>query len=77
MHLNCRKLNELRTESIKFQVYVANKLLLFFTFLHLKSKKKNEWWKVRYWWKTTEQLTFAEIILAPSKCIELVFFIRK
>ena len=40
MHLNCRKLNELRTESIKFQVYVANKLLLFFTFLHLKSKKK-------------------------------------
>ena len=61
-------------ESMKIGVYVANQL--FFTFLHSKSKKI-EWCKVKYLWKTTQKFTFAEIMSVPSKCIELVIFIRK
>ena len=57
-------------ESITIGVYIANYLL--FTFLQLKSKKiMND--EIL---NTYEKLS-NEIILVPSKCIELVFFMRK
>ena len=59
---------------MKIEINVAYQLFL--TFLHSKSKKKVNDEKLDTYDKYPI-ITFAEIILAPLKCIELVFFIRK
>ena len=40
----------------------------------LKIKENSERGKVKYLWKIIEWSTFAEIILASSKCFNLEFF---
>ena len=52
----------------------SNLIVLPFCTLNQRNKK---WWKVKYIWNITIILTFAWIILASSKCIEFVFFVRK
>ena len=64
------------TESRQTGNYVASEWFFKYIFA-LDMKENSEWWKVKYFWKVTEWLTFAEIMLASSKMYWTCIFHKK